>query len=85
MTINLYVLSRKIHRILVIIITIAGFLMAFTGILLKYPYIAGKLNFLNLGQIRYLHNNLSPIFTILFFLMGITGIIMYLFPLIRNK
>jgi hypothetical protein len=83
--IKLYLFSKSIHRILVIIISVTGIFMALTGILLKYTFIVNKFSFINLGQVRYIHNNLSPAFTILFFLMGITGIIMYIFPLTRKK
>jgi hypothetical protein len=85
MTTKLYILSRKIHRILVMIISVIGILMAITGVILKYPFISKNLSFLDLGLIRYLHNNLSPYFTIVFLLMSITGIFMYLFPLLKKS
>lgn len=83
--IKLYLFSKSIHRILVILISVVGLFMAVTGILLKYTFLVTKLSFFDLGLIRYLHNNLSPIFVFLFFLMGITGIIMYIYPLTRKK
>ena len=83
--INLYVLSRKIHRILVLIISVIGLLMAGTGIMLKYTFISERLTFIDLGLIRFLHNNLSPYFAIVFFAMFITGLFMYLFPLLQKK
>lgn len=83
--INLYILSRKIHRILVLIISVIGILMAITGILLKYTFIATKLTFIDLGLIRFIHNNLSPFFAVVFLGMLITGLIMYIFPLIRKN
>ncbi len=76
---NLYILSRKFHRILVLIISVVGLLMALTGMLLKYTFIATKFTFIDLGLIRYIHNNLSPVFSIVFFGMLITGIFMYIF------
>lgn len=82
---NLYLLSKKIHRFLVVIIAIVGILMSITGFLLKYTFVATKFSFIDLGQVRYIHNNLSPAFSIIFFMMALTGIIMYIFPLTRNK
>lgn len=82
---NLYLLSKKIHRFLVVIIMIVGILMSVTGILLKFTFVAAKFSFIDLGQVRYIHNNLSPVFSIIFFVMALTGIIMYIFPLTRNK
>lgn len=85
MMIKLYLFSKKIHRVLVLIITVIGVLMSITGVLLKYTFISTKFSFIDLGLIRFIHNNLSPFFVIIFFGMMITGIIMYLFPLVRNK
>ena len=82
---NLFLLSKKIHRFLVIIIATIGVLMAGTGILLKYTIISKKLTFIDLGLIRSLHNNLSPYFAVVFLGMLITGLIMYLFPMLKNK
>jgi len=82
---NLYILSRNVHRILFLIISVVGLLMVLTGMLLKYTFIATKFTFIDLGLVRYIHNNLSPAFSIIFSLMAITGIIMYIFPLTRNK
>lgn len=85
MTTNLYILSRKIHRIFVLIISVVGILMALTGLLLKYTFIASKFTFIDLGLVRFIHNNLSPIFSIVFLSMLITGLFMYLYPLTRKK
>lgn len=82
---NLYILSRKFHRILVLIISVVGLLIAITGTLLKYTFIATKFTFIDLSLIRYIHNNLSPYFTIAFLGMIITGIFMYIFTFPKNK
>lgn len=82
---NLYILSRKIHRILVIIITFLTVLMAGTGTVLKYSFVAAKLTFIDLGLIRYIHNQISPFFTITLVFMMLTGIFMYIFPLLKKK
>ena len=81
----MFLLSKKIHRFLVIIIATIGVLMAGTGILLKYTIISKKLTFIDLGLIRSLHNNLSPYFAVVFLGMLITGLVMYLFPMLKNK
>lgn len=78
---NPYLLSRKIHRILVLIISVVGLLMALTGMLLKYTLIATKFTFIDLDLIRYIHNNLSPIFSFVFLGMLVTGLFMYIFTL----
>lgn len=82
---NLYLLAKKIHRFLVIIISVIGLLMAGTGTLLKYTFISKKLTFIDLGLIRSFHNNLSPYFVVVFLGMLITGLVMYLFPMLKNK
>jgi len=83
--IKLYLFSKSVHRILVLIISVIALFMSVTGILLKYTFITTKFSFFNLGQIRYIHNNLSPFFSFALFLMVATGIVMYVFPLTRNK
>ncbi|MDO8610702.1 MAG: hypothetical protein Q7R95_09220 [bacterium] len=82
---KLYLLSRKIHRILVVIITLLTLLMAGTGLLLKYTFIAASIGITNLSLLRSLHNNLSPFFTIALILMILTGLCMYLFPVINKS
>ncbi|EKE13952.1 MAG: hypothetical protein ACD_12C00733G0004 [uncultured bacterium] len=82
---NLFLFSKKIHRFLVTLIAIIGIVMSMTGMLLKYTFIAAKFTFINLGLIRFIHNNLSPIFAVVFLGMLITGLVMYFFPLIRKN
>lgn len=82
MTINIYLLAKKIHRLLVLIITTLGLLMTISGIILKYGITT--LN-LDLGLIRYLHSQLSVLFTIVLILMTISGIILYLFPILKKR
>ncbi len=82
---NTYLISKKIHRLLVLIILTIGLLMAVTGLMLKYPSFAMEyLPFLNLGKIRYLHNSLSLYFSIVLVLMIMTGIWMYIYPSIKK-
>ena len=85
MTTELYLLAKKIHRIFLFCTTFLVLVMAVTGTLLKYSFIAGKFTFINLVTIRSLHNNLSPFLSISLFVMMTTGLIMYLYPLMRKK
>lgn len=55
-------------------------IMAGTGLLLKYTSWANNLPFLDLGMMRYIHNNLSVLFTVVLGLMALTGLVMYLYP-----
>ena len=83
---KLYLWSRQLHRILVLIITALGLIMALTGFLLKYSsFAASHLKFINLGLVRYLHNQLSPFFGLVLILMVLTGLFMYLFPWLNQK
>jgi len=82
---NLYLFAKKIHRFLVILISTIGILMAGTGTLLKFTVISEKLSFVDMEQVRLIHNNLSPYFTAVFLGMLITGLIMYFYPMLKNK
>lgn len=82
--IKLYLLSKTVHRLFLYLTTYLIIFMSVTGILLKYA-IFGRLPFLNLGSIRYLHNEMSIYFAISLGAMMITGIVMYVFPLTRKK
>lgn len=78
--INLYLLAKKIHRLLVLLITFLTVVMAGTGILMKY-----SIAVIDLGMTRYIHNKLSVIFTVTLGLMALTGLLMYLIPYWRSK
>ncbi|MEK7611565.1 MAG: hypothetical protein AAB486_04315 [Patescibacteria group bacterium] len=80
-----YLLARKIHRYLVIIMIVLSLIMAGTGILLKYSFISAKLTFIDLGLVRFLHNNLSPFFSFILFLMAVTGSFLFLFPYLPKR
>ena|SRR3989338_2213010 len=83
---DLYIISRKIHRIAALIIAVFILLMAGTGVTLKYnAFVAVSLPSINLGLMRYLHNNLSPWFAIALTTMMMSGLIMYFYPLVRRK
>ena len=79
-----YLLAKKIHRFLVLIIAAVIMIMAWTGAMMKYSWAPFGMN---LAKARYVHNQLSVIFTIVLSLMAITGIAMYLIPYLigRNK
>lgn len=82
---NTYTFSRKIHRILVLIIMVLGLTMAVTGMLLKYTWITSDyLTGIDLTQVRSLHNALSTYFGIVLVLMIITGIWMYFYPPLKK-
>ena len=59
-------------------------MMAITGILLKYPLWINSLN-IDIGLIRFIHNNLSILFTLILVLMTISGIVMYIYPIMKMK
>lgn len=84
---KLMFISRKIHRVFVLIISVLILIMAGTGTILKYPGITTVIPF-DLGVVRYIHNNLSTVFTIALLVMMATGLALYLIPIIvrsRNK
>lgn len=78
-------IARKIHRFLVLTLTSFSLIMAFTGLFLKYPFISSHLNFLDLGMMRYIHNQLSPWLTITLLLMALSGILIYFSPWSRKS
>ena len=80
----MYLWSKKIHRILVLVIIVVSGIMAFTGIVMKYPEIARIFPVIDELLMRYIHNQASVIFSIVLVCMIITGGYMYLFPLLRK-
>lgn len=83
---NAYQLSRKIHRLLVLLITALALVMSGSGLLLKYPeFVSRSLSFINLGLLRYVHNRLSPWFGALLALMALTGVVMYFYPVYTKR
>jgi len=77
---KIYLWSKKIHRILVIVIIFITIIMAGTGIFLKYSATFSRVSFIDLGLVRYIHNNLSVLFATILFLMIVTGAMMYVYP-----
>ncbi len=83
---KLYILAKKIHRLLVLIILVLALLMMGTGILMKFPtLVTNGLTFINLSYVRYLHNQLSVYFSAVLAGMIITGSWMYLYPIIIRR
>lgn len=83
---NMYLISKKIHRLIALLTAMFILLMAGTGIMLKYSsFISTKFSFINLSLVRYLHNQLSPWFAIALATMMITGLCMYFYPLMRRE
>lgn len=81
---KLYLFSRMIHRVLVLIILVSTFIMTTTGIILKFNSLADFLQ-IDLAMIRFIHNNFSIVFSLVLFLMMLTGVVMYIYPLLRKK
>lgn len=80
MTPQLYILSRKIHRMIVIIIVVLSLAMMVTGLNMKYGWF-----FLDRGFSNNLHNNLSPYFALVLMINVITGFYMYLYTQPRKN
>lgn len=81
---KIYIISRIIHRILVVIIVISTIIMTLTGIVLKFNSLSDLLK-IDLTMIRFIHNNFSIVFSIILFFMILTGLIMYIYPILRKK
>lgn len=80
---KIYLLSKKIHRLLVIILTSITLVMAGTGLMLEEREVWFGLD---LGMMRFIHNKLSVPFTIVLSLMILSGLFMYFYPFyVRRK
>lgn len=83
---KIYLFSKKIHRWLVLAVSALGLFMMVSGIFLKYPvFVMNNLKFIDLGLVRYLHNNISVVFSAALFLMMLTGLLMYFLPWLMRK
>ena len=78
---NLYLLAKKIHRVLVLIILVTGIFMMVTGVCMYL----GQYFTIDPLLIRYLHNKLSILFAIVLGVMMITGAYLFLFPYLSVK
>jgi len=79
-----YLLAKKFHRWLVVVIVILGMIMSTTGFFLKFPDVGNFLN-VDLLFVRSLHSLVSIYFSGTFFLMATTGLIMFLFPYLKKR
>jgi uncharacterized membrane protein YozB (DUF420 family) len=78
---KLAVMSRKIHRLLVMIIIPLGLTQMVTGVKLKYPHLVP---FLTAPAASNAHSLLGIWFSIVLFLMMITGLFLYLYPTLQK-
>ena len=72
--IKLYIFSKKIHRLLALIVAILASIMTVTGLSMKYGW------FLDPITARVIHNLFSLYFVIALVPMGLTGLVMFVFP-----
>jgi hypothetical protein len=75
--------SRKIHRILVIFITILGTIMMITGLMIDELEDGGHI-FADPEFIRSIHGKTSTPFAFVLGLMIVTGLFLYLYPWIQK-
>lgn len=73
---NIYLLAKKIHRLLILFVTILGLAMVSTGLMMKYPVLFDWF-LLDPGTIRWIHSTLSTYFAIVLLSMMVTGLAMY--------
>lgn len=78
-------IAKKIHRVLVLATIVLSVVMGLSGILLKYSTIALVLPFVDLGSVRYIHNQISPFLTVVLLIMATTGGLMYLAPWLTKR
>lgn len=74
---TLYSWARKAHRYFALVTSTLKLFMAGTGLMLKYP---SKFGFIDLLQVRSLHNSLSIFFVGAIVVMSLTGLTMYFGP-----
>lgn len=75
---SLYLLSKRFHRYLVLIILGLTLVMAGTGLIMRYPsWFAWLPAWLDMGKVRFLHGQVSTYFAIAMVVMALTGGYMY--------
>lgn len=78
---HIYLLSKKIHRLFVILILILGTLMSITGYMMKeslyFPF--------DPLAIRMIHSTISLYFAGVLGVMSLTGLYMFISPYLKNK
>lgn len=77
----LYLIAKKIHRLLVVLIILLGISMSITGYMMKtrtyFPF--------DPLEIRMIHSTMSLYFAGTFGAMALTGLYMFIFPYLKNK
>ena len=76
-----FLITKKIHRLLVVVILVTGICMIYTGLSMW----SGTSFILDPQSVRYLHNKLSLLFTFILGAMMITGTYLFLFPYLPIK
>lgn|SRR3989338_10284829 len=82
---SLYLLCKKVHRITMFVAVVLILIMTFTGTFMKFPFLIKYADFLNIIQLRQLHNAFSPYFSLTILIMLLTGVFMYLYPFLTKK
>jgi len=79
--VKLSIWARKIHRYLVILISVIGLVMMVTGYKMKQATEGVVvLPFIDYHAARVLHNQLSTLFAVILGIMMLTGIFLFLYP-----
>jgi hypothetical protein len=81
---KLAVYARKLHRILVLFISVLSLIMIATGLTLRGGDEAGEKPFINYNVAWSVHGAVSVFFAIVLGLMLITGLYLYLYPWIQK-
>ena len=80
---RLAILTRRLHRLNVIIIAVLGTIQAVTGMVLKYPDLP-VLSLFDLRSSSEIHNLNSTFFTVSFAVIAVTGLFLYLYPWLQQ-
>ena len=82
---SIYLLAKKIHRLMVLVMVVLVFIMSPTGAIMKFPELAKTFTFINPLTARFVHNQVSPFFSGALMIMLLTGGYMYLFTLPKKS
>jgi hypothetical protein len=78
---KLYLVAKKMHRVLVVLIILLTIPMSLTGVMMK----TGNYFPFDPLAIRMIHSTISLYFTGVFGAMSLTGLYMFIFPYLKNK
>lgn len=76
---KIYLFSKKIHRIFMLVTILSVLVMSSTGGFLKFPMLAEFVG-VDSGLMRYVHNQFSIVLSVLLVIMMTTGLVLYLIP-----